>query len=47
MYLKEEFTSLLNNKNLIEGVESALTYGSGEEATAIILELIQSVAETQ
>ncbi|KAA5548823.1 nucleotidyl transferase AbiEii/AbiGii toxin family protein [Adhaeribacter rhizoryzae] len=47
MYLKGEFTSLLNNKNLTEGVESALPYGSGEEATDIILELIQGIAEIQ
>lgn len=30
-----------------EGIESALPYGSGEEGTDIILELIQSIAETE
>ncbi len=37
-------TNILGNKNLAEGVESALPYGSGEEGTDIILELINNVA---
>ncbi len=44
IYLKEECRNLLKNNNLTEGVESALPYGSGEEGTDIILELIQSIA---
>ncbi|PKP33147.1 MAG: hypothetical protein CVT99_01465 [Bacteroidetes bacterium HGW-Bacteroidetes-16] len=43
-YLKNECRKLLKNNNLTEGVESALPYGSGEEGTEIILELIQSIA---
>ena len=43
-YLIEECHNLLGNKNLAEGVESALPYGSGEEGTDIILELINNVA---
>lgn len=46
-YLKEECQSLLENDNLTEGVESALPYGSGEEGTDIILELIRSIAEIE
>lgn len=46
-YLKEECQSLLENDNLTEGVESALPYGSGEEGTDIILELIQSISEIE
>ncbi|MCD4746501.1 MAG: hypothetical protein K8R58_09390 [Bacteroidales bacterium] len=47
IYLKEECRNLLKNNNLTEGVESALPYGSGEEGTDIILELIQSIAEIE
>ncbi|MFA5044924.1 MAG: hypothetical protein WC542_03220 [Paludibacter sp.] len=43
-YLKEECQNLLNNDGLTEGVESALPYGSGEEGTDIILELIYNIA---
>ena len=43
-YLKEAFTGLLNNRNLTEGVESALPYGSGAEATDIILTVMQNIA---
>lgn len=43
-YLKEECISLLKNEGLTEGIESALPYGSGEESTDLILELIQSIA---
>lgn len=44
-YLKEECISLLQNDGLTEGIESSLPYGSGEESTDLILELIQSIAE--
>jgi len=44
-YLKIEFKSLLQNKGLLEGIESALPYGSGVEGTEIIYELIRSIAE--
>ena len=44
VYLKEECQNLLANKGLTEGIESALPYGSGEESTDIILELIQNIA---
>lgn len=47
MYLKEECQNLLANQNITEGVESALPYGSGEEGTDIILELIQNIAEIE
>jgi len=46
-YLKEECRKLLKNVYLTEGVESALPYGSGEEGTDIILELIRSIAEIE
>ncbi len=44
-YLKEECRNLLENKDLTEGVESALPYGSGEEGTDIILRLIRDIAK--
>jgi len=44
-YLKQECQNLLKNKGLTEGVETALPYGSGEESTEIIMELIQNIAE--
>ena len=47
MYLKEECQNLLENPNITEGIESALPYGSVEEGTDIILELIQSIAEIE
>jgi hypothetical protein len=47
LYLKEECQNLLKNKDLTEGVESALPYGSGEEGTDIILELIKSISEIE
>ena len=47
MYLKEECQNLLENPNITEGIESALPYGSGEEGTDIISELIQSIAEIE
>lgn len=43
-YLKDECQSLLGNPNITEGIESALPYGSGEEGTDNILELIQTIA---
>jgi len=43
-YLKEECSNLLKNDGLTEGIESALPYGSEEEATEIIMELIQNIA---
>ncbi len=46
-YLKEECANLLKNENLAEGVESALPYGSEEEATMIIMELIQSISDIE
>lgn len=45
IYLKEECKNLLKNQNITEGIESALPYGSGEDSTDLILELIQSIAE--
>lgn len=45
LYLKEEFKNLINNKNLTEGIETAMPYGSGEEGTYIITELMQSISE--
>jgi hypothetical protein len=44
-YLQETCRHLFENQGLIEGIESALPYGSGEEDTDIILELIRSIAE--
>lgn len=46
-YLKEECQTLLDNQNITEGIESVLPYGSGEDGTDIILELIQSIAEME
>ena len=46
-YLKIEFKSLLQNKGLLEGIESALPYGSGIEGTEIIYELIRNIAELE
>jgi len=46
-YLKIEFKSLLRNKGLLEGIESALPYGSGVEGTEIIYELIRNIAEIE
>lgn len=46
-YLKEECSRLLANENLTEGIESALPYGSDEEATEIILELIKNIAAVE
>lgn len=46
-YLKEECSKLLGNNGLIEGIESALPYGSEEEATKIIMDLIQNIANIE
>lgn len=46
-YLKIEFKSFLQNKGLVEGIESALPYGSGIEGTEIIYELIRNIAEIE
>ncbi len=46
-YLMEECQNLLEDEGLTEGIESALPYGSGEESTDIILELIQRIAEIE
>ncbi|PZX19994.1 hypothetical protein LX69_00444 [Breznakibacter xylanolyticus] len=46
-YLKEECSNLLKNEGLTEGIESALPYGSEEEATEIIMELIQNIADIE
>lgn len=43
-YLKNECQKLLENPNLTEGIETALPYGSGDEGTDIIIELIQNIA---
>src|SRR3989339_274836 len=43
-YLKSECQKLLDNPNITEGIESALPYGSGDEGTDIIIELIQNIA---
>jgi hypothetical protein len=44
-YIKAECQNLLNDADLPEGVESALPYGSGEEATEIILEIIKRISK--
>lgn len=44
-YLKDECSILLKNEGLTEGIESALPYGSEEEATEIIMELILNIAD--
>lgn len=46
-YLQKECANLINNKDLTEGIESALPYGSEEEATEVIMELIQSIADIE
>lgn len=45
IYLKEECQNLLDNQDIIEGIESSLPYGSGEEGTDIILELLQNIVD--
>ena len=46
-YLKTEYQNLLNNKNLDEGIESALPYGSGAEGAEIIRDLMQKIIEIE
>lgn len=46
-YLKEECSRLLKQEGLTEGIESALPYGSEEEVTEIIMELIQNIADIE
>lgn len=43
-YLKVECQSLLENKYLTEGIESALPYGSGYERTELLLNIIKKIA---
>jgi len=45
IYLKEECTNLLNNKGLVEGIESSLPFGSEKEATDIIIQRIQKIGD--
>jgi hypothetical protein len=47
MYLKKECQNLLANPNIIEGIESALPYGSGEESGDILGMLIREIAEIE
>jgi hypothetical protein len=47
IYLKEKCRILLENKNLTEGIESALPYGTGPEGTDIIMDLIQRIADIE
>jgi hypothetical protein len=37
----------LKNEGLTEGIESALPYGSEDEATEIIMERIQNIADIE
>jgi predicted nucleotidyltransferase len=46
-YLKTEFSNLLDNDNITEGIEVALPYGSDSDSTEIIEELMQSIAEIE
>ncbi|MDA3954969.1 MAG: hypothetical protein PF485_15085 [Bacteroidales bacterium] len=46
-YLKTEFTNLLENDNITEGIESALPYGSDSDSTEIIEDLMRSIAEIE
>ncbi len=43
-YLSTECSNLLNNRIITEGIESALPYGSGDEATEIIMEILKTIA---
>ncbi|MCD4736960.1 MAG: hypothetical protein K8R53_13025 [Bacteroidales bacterium] len=47
IYLKKEFRSLLRNGSLTEGIECTLPYGSGDEGTEIMVNLIKSIAEIE
>lgn len=46
-YLKDECAALLKNESLTEGIESTLPYGSSEESTDLIMELIQSITDIE
>jgi hypothetical protein len=46
-YLKSEFSKLLTNPRLNEGIESALPYGSSQENTEIIMKLFHSIASIE
>lgn len=46
-YLRQECQNLLDNDNFIEGVETALPYGSGEENTDLIVDLIRNIADIE
>jgi hypothetical protein len=46
-YLKIECQSFLENDSLIEGIESALPYGSDSDRVEIIEELISEIAEIE
>lgn len=37
----------MNNEGLTEGIEGALPYGSDEEATEIVMDLLQNIADTK
>lgn len=43
-YLKDECQRLLENPNIIEGIETALPYGSGEESCDIIKSLMSRIS---
>jgi len=45
IYLKKECKSLLDNHNLMEGVETALPYGSGDGRTRIIEDIIKNITK--
>ena len=46
-YLKDEFSSLLKNDNLTEGIECVLPLGSDSDSTELIEELMQNIAEIE
>lgn len=44
-YLKKECCKLLINKNLTEGIESALPWGTGDDSVDIIKGILKSIAD--
>ena len=42
-YLIQKFRGILADPNSTEAIETALPYGSGDERTAIIIELISEI----
>jgi len=46
-YLKEECQCLLNNDNIIEGIESTLPYGSDSKRIVMIEKRIKDIADIQ